>query len=92
MKRRRIIAALAAIAAVICLSSCSGKGPAKSAVPGGPGSPAGASGTSEAKAVRIQAAEIKTLRPYLDQSGTHFSAFSVQNTGTTDAAPLCTSG
>jgi multidrug efflux pump subunit AcrA (membrane-fusion protein) len=69
MKQRRIIAALVAIAAVICLSSCSGKGPAKSAVPGGPGSPAGASGTSEAKAVRVQAALIKTLRPYLDQSG-----------------------
>jgi multidrug efflux pump subunit AcrA (membrane-fusion protein) len=69
MKRRRIVAALAAIAAAICLISCSGKGPAKSAVPGGPGSPAGASGTSEAKAVRVKAAEIKTLRPYLDQGG-----------------------
>jgi membrane fusion protein, multidrug efflux system len=66
MKRRKIIAALAAIAAAICLISCSGKGSAKSAVPGSPESSAS---TSEAKAVRVKAAEIKTLRPYLDQGG-----------------------
>jgi len=75
MRRRRILAALAAIAAVICLISCSGKGPAKGAGPESSGSSAaakpgaGQADANQAKAVRVKAAEIRTLRPYLDQGG-----------------------
>jgi membrane fusion protein, multidrug efflux system len=73
MKRRRNIAAFAAIAAAMCLISCSGKGPENSAGAGGPGSSAagrpGAGEAKGAKIVRTKAAELKTLRPYVDRGG-----------------------
>jgi membrane fusion protein, multidrug efflux system len=66
MRRKMIIAAPTAIMAALCLISCTGKGMAGGAGPSGPRSSAG---LSEAKAVRVQAAEVRTLRPYVDQSG-----------------------
>ena len=64
--RRRMI-----IAATICLISCSAKGPG----PDGSGPSAAAkpgiapTEASEAKVGRVKAALLKTLRPYIDQSG-----------------------
>jgi membrane fusion protein, multidrug efflux system len=73
MKRRRIIAALAAIAAAACLISCMGNSPAQGKGPEKPGSSMpgkpGALEESGPNAVKAKAAELKTLRPYVDQGG-----------------------
>jgi len=65
MKRRSIVAALAAIAAATCLISCLGKAQAQGPGPGKPGAPE----ESVANTVKVKAAELKTLRPYVDQGG-----------------------
>jgi multidrug efflux pump subunit AcrA (membrane-fusion protein) len=73
MKRRKIIAVLAAITAAVCLISCSGKDStkdsAKSATSGSAAGESGAVAAVEAKIVKSQAAETKTLNPYVDQGG-----------------------
>jgi membrane fusion protein (multidrug efflux system) len=70
MKRKGIIVIAAVVAVAIGFAVFAGKGPAKGTAPAG--APPGFGAAPEekgAKSVRVAAAELKTLRPYLDQSG-----------------------
>lgn len=78
MNRKGTIAIAVVAVAAIGFFALSGKVSTKSAGPGAPGSASGGAGpgskpgaaeTNEAKTVRAKAAEIKTLRPYVDQGG-----------------------
>jgi membrane fusion protein, multidrug efflux system len=79
MKARGIIAIVAVAAAAVVFVAVAGKAPAKAAgagtsanaggPPGGRKPGLAAAETNEAKAVRVQAAKLKTLRPYVDQGG-----------------------